>query len=410
VPKNFAYKAKDRAGQVITGTFAADSEAAVAAFIREKGYFVTQIKPAADSGQATYRGMVHLFNPVGVRDLSLFCRQFATMIGAGLSFTTSLAVLADQTQNPRIREAVKDLLAKVTGGESLSRAMRDHPAVFPDIMVSMVEAGEVGGVLDIVLDRLASHFEKEHKLNAGVKSALTYPAVVLCFAGLVVVFILTFVMPRFVELFASLRVKLPAPTLALMAVSDFLQTYGLLLAALLLAAVYGLVLYVRRPRGRELFDMFVLHMPVFGRLMRTVAAARFCRTLSTLLHGGVPIITAIDAVKKTTGNQVMIKAITAAQAGVREGEGLAATLGASGVFPPMVVQMAAVGEETGELDKMLEKVADFYEGEVDDTIGRLSSLLQPILIGILGTVIGAIVVAVLLPIFNLVGNINTLQH
>jgi type IV pilus assembly protein PilC len=273
--------------------------------------------------------------------------------------------------------------------------MRDHPAVFPDIMVSMVEAGEVGGVLDIVLDRLASHFEKEHKLNAGVKSAPTYPAVVLCFAGLVVVFILTFVMPRFVELFASLRVKLPAPTLALMAVSDFLQTYGLLLAALLLAAVYGLVLYVRRPRGRELFDMFVLHMPVFGRLMRTVAAARFCRTLSTLLHGGVPIITAIDAVKKTTGNQVMIKAITAAQAGVREGEGLAATLGASGVFPPMVVQMAAVGEETGE---------------VDDTIGRLSSLLQPILIGILGTVIGAIVVAVLLPIFNLVGNINTLQH
>ncbi len=410
MPRNFSYKAKDRAGQVITGTLAADSEAAVAAFIRDKGCFVTQIKPAADGGQETYRGMVNLFNPVGVKDLSLFCRQFATMIGAGLSFTVSLGVLAEQTGNPRLREAAKDLLAKVQGGESLSRSMRDHPGVFPDIMVSMVEAGEVGGVLDIVFDRLASHFEKEHKLNASVKSALTYPAVVLCFAGLVVVFILTFVMPRFVEMFASLQVKLPAPTLALIAVSNFLQHYGLLLAAGLLAVVYGLVLYARRPRGRELLDLLVLHAPVFGPLMRTVAAARFCRTLSTLLHGGVPIITAIEAVKKTTGNQIMINAISAAQTGVREGAGLAATLGASGVFPPMVVQMAAIGEETGELDKMLEKVADFYESEVDDTISRLSSLLQPILIGILGTVIGAIVVAVLLPIFNLVGNVNTFQR
>ncbi len=405
---NFAYRAKDRAGQAIAGTLAADNEAAVAAFIRDKGYFVTQIKPAADAGQATYREMVHLFNPVGVKDLSLFCRQFATMIGAGLSFTVSLGVLAEQTGNPRIREAAKDLLAKVQGGEALSRAMQNHPGVFPDIMVSMVEAGEVGGVLDIVLDRLASHFEKDHKLTTSVKSALTYPAVVLCFAGLVVVFILTFVMPRFVDIFASMKIALPPLTRALLTVSGFLQQHGLPLAAVLLAAVYGLALYVRRPRGRELFDLFVLHLPVFGGLMRKVATARFCRTLSTLLHGGVPIITAIEAVKKTTGNQVMIKAISAAQTGVREGAGLAATLGASGVFPPMVIQMAAVGEETGELDKMLEKVADFYESEVDDLVSRLSSLLEPFLLAILGVIVGTIVVSILWPIFEIVANIGKL--
>jgi type IV pilus assembly protein PilC len=408
VSRTFAYKAKDRTGQLLTGSLVAENEAAVAAYIRNQGYFVTQIRPAAESG-ATLKGLADIFNPVSSKDLAVFCRQFATMVDAGLSLTVSLGVMVDQTYNPRVKAAVKDLLVKVQEGETLSRAMQGHPGVFPDIMVSMVEAGEVGGVLDVVLERLAVHFEKENKLTSNVKSALAYPAVVLTIAAGAVVFILTFVLPRFVSLFASLNMTLPAPTRALLMVSTFLQQYGILVAAVLTAIVYGLRLYFRQPQGQRVFERIMLLVPVMGTLWRKVAVARFSRTLSTLLRGGVPIITALEVVKKATGNLRMVGAISAAQEGVSEGLGLAATLGTSGVFPPMVVQMTAVGEETGEIDKMLEKVADFYENDVDDTVSRLSSLLGPILIGTLGVVIGAIIVSILLPLFDVITNIGNIK-
>ncbi len=369
--KTFAYRAKDRTGQLLTGSLIAENEAAVAAYIRNQGYFVTQIRPAAE--------------------------------------TVSLGVMVDQTANRRLKAAVKDLLVKVQEGETLSRAMQNHPGVFPDIMVSMVEAGEVGGVLDVVLERLAVHFEKENKLTANVKSALAYPAVVLTMAAIMVTFILIFVLPRFVQIFASLKVSLPAPTRALLAVSAFLREYGIILAAVIAVAAFALRLYMRQPQGQRLFDQLILHVPVMGALWRKIAVARFSRTLSTLLRGGVPIIAALEVVKKTIGNRLMTRAITAAQEGVSEGLGLAATLGTSRAFPPMVVQMAAVGEETGEVDKMLEKVADFYENDVDDTVGRLSSLLGPILIGTLGVVVGAIIIAILLPLFDVIGNMGSIK-
>lgn len=403
--KTFAYRAKDRTGQLFTGSLVADSEAAVAAYIRNQGYFVTQIRPAADSGSAL-RGLSDIFNPVSSKDLAVFCRQFATMVDAGLSLTVSLGVMVDQTGNSRLKAAVKDILVKVREGETMSRAMQNHPGVFPDIMASMVEAGEIGGVLDVVLERLAVHFEKESKLTANVKSALTYPAVIMTFAVMAITFILIFVLPRFVELFKSLKVELPAPTRVLLAVSTFLREYGILLAVVFAVAAFALRLYLRQPQGQQFFDRLILLVPVMGGLWRKIAVARFSRTLSTLLRGGVPIIAALEAVKKTIGNRRMARALTAAQEGVREGLGLAATLGASGVFPPMVVQMAAVGEETGEIDKMLEKVADFYENDVDDTVGRLSTLLGPILIGTLGVAIGAIIIAILLPLFDVIGSIG----
>ncbi len=406
--KTFAYRAKDRTGQLLTGSLIAENEAAVAAYIRNQGYFVTQIRPAAENGSAL-RGLADIFNPVSSKDLAIFCRQFATMIDAGLSLTVSLGVMVDQTANRRLKAAVKDLLVKVQEGETLSRAMQNHPGVFPDIMVSMVEAGEVGGVLDVVLERLAVHFEKENKLTANVKSALTYPAVVVTFAAAAITFILTYVLPKFVSLFESLRVALPAPTRALLAASAFLREYGIVLAAVLAVAAFALRLYFRQPQGQQLFDHFMLQVPIMGGLWRKIAVARFSRTLSTLLRGGVPIITALEVVKKTIGNRRMARALTAAQEGVSEGLGLAATLGTSGVFPPMVVQMAAVGEETGEVDKMLEKVADFYESDVDDTVGRLSTLLGPILIGTLGVVIGAIIIAILLPLFDVISGIGNVK-
>ncbi len=406
--KTFAYKAKDRTGQLFTGSLVAENEAAVAAYIRNQGYFVTQIRPAADKG-GSLNGLADIFNPVNSKDLAVFCRQFATMVDAGLSLTVSLGVMVDQTNNARLRAAAKDLLVKVQEGETMSRAMQNHPGVFPDIMVSMVEAGEVGGVLDVVLERLAVHFEKDSKLTANVKSALTYPAVVVTFAVVAITFILTFVLPRFVGLFQSMKVALPAPTRALLAVSTFLREYGLILAAVLAVAAFGLRLYLRQPQGQRLLDKLMLHVPVMGGLWRKIAVARFSRTLSTLLRGGVPIITALEVVKKATGNRLMARALTAAQEGVSEGLGLAATLGTARVFPPMVVQMAAVGEETGELDKMLEKVADFYESDVDDTVGRLSTLLGPILIGTLGVVIGAIIIAILMPLFDVISGIGNVK-
>lgn len=396
--KSFAYKAKDRSGQLLAGTLVADNEAAVAAYIRNKGYFVTQIKPAGES--AAWRGLADLFRPVGAKDLAVFCRQFATMVDAGLSLVVSLGVLADQTASPRLKEAVKDILLKVQEGETLSRAMQAHPGVFPDMMVSMIEAGEVGGVLDVVLNRLAVHFEKEYKLNEKVKSALTYPAVVLTVAVLAVTFILVYVLPTFMQMFEQMKVELPPLTRALLATSAFLQQYGLAVAAAVAVLGYGLMLSVRRPQGRQALDGFMLHLPIFGSLWRKIAIARFSRTFSTLLRGGVPIITALEVVKRTTANQLMIKALTVAQASVRDGLGLSNPLGASGVFTPMVVQMAAVGEETGELDKMLEKVADFYESDVDDMVSRLSSLVEPVMIGMLAVIIGLIVISIIMPIFD----------
>ncbi|MDT8901806.1 type II secretion system F family protein [Anaeroselena agilis] len=407
--KTFAYRAKDRTGQLFTGSVVAENEAAVAAYIRNQGYFVTQIRPAAEKGDSVLRGLADIFNPVGVKDLAVFCRQFATMVDAGLSLTVSLGVMVDQTHNSRLKAAAKDLLVKVQEGETLSRAMQGHPGVFPAVTVSMVEAGEVGGVLDVVLDRLATHFEKESKLTANVKSALTYPAVIMTFAAAAIIFILIFVLPRFVQLFATMNVALPVPTRALVAFSALLQQYGILLAALLAAIAYGMRLYFRQPRGQRLFDQLMLHVPVMGGLWRKIAVARFSRTLSTLLRGGVPIIAALEVVKKTTGNRLMARAITAAQEGVSEGLGLAATLGTARVFPLMVVQMAAVGEETGEVDKMLEKVADFYENDVDDTVSRLSALLGPILIGTLGVVIGAIIIAILMPLFDVISGIGNVK-
>ncbi|SDF09066.1 type II secretion system F family protein [Sporolituus thermophilus] len=402
--KPFEYKAKDRTGQVMTGTILAENEAAVAAYIRNQGYFVTQIKEKKVS--FSIHNLINLVRRVTVKDLALFCRQFATMVDAGLPLLTCLSILIEQTYNPKLKAAVQDVYRKVQEGETLSRALGTHSQVFPVIMVSMVEAGELGGVLDDVLNRLAVHFEKEHKLNEKVKSALVYPAVVIAMAALSVTFILTFVFPTFMTLFNNLKVELPLPTRILLGISQFLRNYWPIFFMAVAISTYGVVLLARQPRIRPAVDQIVLYLPIFGMLLRKIAIARFSRTLGTLVRGGVPIISALDVVKKTTANLTMINALTSAQASIRDGLGLAAPLGASSIFTPMVVQMVAIGEETGELDKMLEKIAEFYESDVDDIVSRLSSMLEPLLIGILGVVIGFIIIAVVLPLFDVITNFN----
>lgn len=397
--KTFAYRAKDSKGQVQTGSILADNENAVAIHIREKGYFITQIKE--EGGGNSLSTFIDNLKSINMKEIAVFCRLFSTMIDAGLSLVAALNVLIEQTDNPRLKSALQDVYKKIKEGESLSRALGDHPQIFPSIMINMVEAGEVGGVLDDILNRLANHFEKEHKMNQKIKSAMTYPTVVSIVAVLAVIFILTFVLPTFVQMFANVNKELPLLTRIVLAMSDFLRNYALILIPGVVAGFYGLKVALQKEQTRLLFDSFILTLPVIGMLSRKIGIARFSRTLSTLLHGGVPIITALEVVQKTIGNLSMMAALAEAQIGIKEGRNLATSLAQSKIFTPMVIQMVSIGEESGALDKMLEKIADFYESDVDDVVTRLSSLMEPLIIVVLGIVIGIIIMAIMIPMFDI---------
>ena len=402
--RQYEYKARDATGQLYSGMILADDEAGVAGHIRTKGLFVTQIKPA--KANLDIGVLLQNRRKISTRDLSVFCRQFATMLEAGMPILNCLAVLAEQTENPRLKDNLHKVYKNVQEGMALARAMEEQKGIFPDIMTSMVAAGELGGVLDDVMLRLSVHFEKEHRLNEKVKAALTYPIVVMAMAVVVVVFVLTFILPTFVGMFASMKVELPLLTRVLLAISGFITTYWWLLLLLGLAITIGVNWGLQKAAGKELRDRIILKLPVFGPLVKKVAVARFTRTLASLLRGGVPLLSALDVVKSSTGNVVVSNALAASQESIKEGEDLSTRLGASRIFPPMVVQMVAVGEEAGELDKMLDKVADFYEEDAQDLVNRLSSLLEPFLIGFLGITIGLIVISILLPMFDVIGNIN----
>lgn len=397
--KTYAYRAKDPSGQVLTGSILADNENAVAIHIREKGYFITQIKE--QGGANSIGAFIDKLKSTNLKEIAILCRVFSTMVDAGLSLVACLNILIEQTDNPRLKSALQDVYKKIKEGQSLSRSLSDHPRIFPGIMINMIEAGEVGGVLDDVLGRLANHFEKEHKMNQKVKSAMTYPAVVSVVAVLAVIFILTQVLPTFVQLFAGAKKELPVITQFVLAISNFLRNNAMFLIPGAIGSFYGLRVALQKEDVRKKFDAFVLAIPVVGMLSRKIGIARFSRTLSTLLHGGVPIITALEVVQKTIGNLSLMAALNEAQVGIKEGRSLAATLAQSKIFTPMVVQMVSIGEESGALDKMLEKVADFYESDVDDVITRLSSIIEPLIIVVLGVVIGIIIMAIMIPMFDI---------
>lgn len=402
--KTFTYKARDRGGALISGKIVADSQNAVASFIREKGYFVTQIKEAKDV--TDFNEFFSKLRGVKPKEIAIFCRQMSIMINAGLPLVTAVSILIEQTHNPVLKNALKDIYQQIQGGDTFSSAIKKYEHIFPPIMIHMITAGEVGGVMDDVMDRLAVHLEKDYKMREKIKSAMTYPVVVICLAVLVVIFILTFVMPTFKSMFDSMHSELPLPTQFLLGVSGFFQEYWWLVIIGLVAMAFGATQIYKIPRYQLYVDAMILRMPVFGMLVRKISIARFSRTLGTLLHGGVPIITALDVVKNITGNMQLVKALTDAQTDVRDGFTLSDTLNSSKVFTPMVVQMIAVGEETGQMDTMLGKIADFYEDDVDDVVSRLSSLLEPMMIVILGLIIGAIVISIALPMFDVVNNVG----
>ncbi len=399
----FAYTGRSRAGQTVTGEHIADTvEAAVSALRRER-IQVTQINPV--KAKAAKAKKLRAKAP-SAKDLAVFTRQFAVMIGAGLPLVQCLEILGSQAEDRNFGEVILATRASVEGGASLADAMRLHPKAFDALFTNMIAAGEAGGILDTILQRLATYIEKAVKLKGQVKSAMVYPIAVITIAAVVVGVILWKVIPTFATLFSGLGADLPLATRIVIALSDFLVQFMPLIIAGIVGISFGFRSYYATAGGRMVVDRIVLKLPVLGLLMRKIAVARFCRTLSTLLASGVSILEALDITARTAGNAVVEEAIQKTRKSIEGGETIAAPLRQTAVFPPMVVQMISVGEATGALDTMLAKIADFYEEEVDVAVAGLMTLLEPIMIALLGGVVGGIVIAMYLPIFSLIGQLT----
>ena len=403
----YAYKVRDRAGGVQTGEMEADDQRLVVAKLREMGYVPLSIDAkSGGSGLQKEIKLPGLGGKVKLKDLSVFSRQFATMINSGLSLLKSLSILADQTENDKLREIIGTVAADIESGDSLSGALSRHPKVFSQLYVSMIRAGETGGSLDDVLLQLATTIEKQVELRGKVKSAMTYPVAVLGLVLIIMSAMLIFIVPMFETLYADLGGPLPLPTKMLLAVSGFVTSKLPVIVVAAAAGVYAFRRWVRTATGRAVVDRAKLRVPVFGGLVHKTALARFSRTLESLLRSGVPILESLEITSDTVGNVVMSRAVIEIGEGVRRGDSLAGPMQGMKIFPPMVTQMMAVGEETGALDEMLGKVGAFYEREVEATVDALTSLLEPLLIVVLGGTVGGMVVALYMPMFGIINLIE----
>jgi type IV pilus assembly protein PilC len=378
----------------------ADGEAAVASRLRSQGMIPVQI---SKESKASMKMEINILpKKVKLKDLAIFARQFATMINAGLSLLRTINILADQTENPKLKEAIQEMREDVERGSSLSASMSKHPKVFSGLFVAMVRAGETGGQLDTVLTRIADNYEADYKLRQKVKAAMTYPVVVAGIAVLLVTVMLLFIVPTFAEMFEGLGGELPLPTQILLTLS---QAAKWLVPLVIVLAIAGFVAYKRLRKSNAEFrlraDRLKLKIPIFGDLFQKIALSRFSRTLALLLRAGVPVLQALDIVAETTGNEVLTRATNDVKDSVRSGETMAGPLERHGVFPPMVVQMISVGEDTGAIDAMLDKVSDFYDQEVESTTESLTSLIEPIMIAVLGGIVGAMIIALYMPMFRI---------
>jgi type IV pilus assembly protein PilC len=392
----FVYQGRTASG-VQNGEIEAPDRSSAVGELRRRAILVTKI------AEKTAPKMSFKFGgKVKDKEMAIFTRQFSTMIDAGLPLVQCLNILAEQSESKTLRSVTGQVARHVESGSTLADALRRHPRTFDDLFTNLVEVGEAGGILDVVLQRLAAYIEKAAALKRKVKAAMVYPCAIIGVALLVVIFMLTFVIPTFAQMFKDLGADLPLPTKVVMLLSDFVRSYILLIIAGMIGAVMALRSYYRTEGGRATIDALMLKLPVFGTLVRKVAVARFTRTLGTLVQSGVPILDGLRITARTAGNKVVEKAVLQCRAAVTEGKTLADPLRTSGVFPPMVTQMISVGEQTGALDAMLSKIADFYDDEVDTAVSTLTSLLEPIMIVFLGVVVGGLVVAMYLPIFKLV--------
>src|SRR5439155_8079508 len=374
--ETFKYRASDQAGKISTGTITADSRELVVNVLREQGF----VPLAVDLQRQGVKREIRLRNKVKIRDLSQTSRQLSTLINSGVPILRSLNVLEKQTQSPVIRTALREIRLDIERGQSLSAAMAKHPKVFNELYVAMVRSGETGGVLDAVLERLATNLEREVSLRNRIRSAMTYPVVVVGFVGLIMMAMLLFIVPQFKAIYNTLNGKLPLLTRVLLGVSDAFRHKFIFVALISIAIFFALRRYVKTPAGRYQWDRLKLRIPIFGKLYQKTALARFARVLGVLSKSGVPILQSLDVVTETVSNSLMASAIKDVQASVKQGESLSQPLAKHAIFPPMVVQMLAVGEETGALDTMLEKIAAFYDDEVTAAVDSLTSMIEPLLI------------------------------
>ena len=398
----FTYKALDGRGATASGQIDADNKAACAASLRNKGLTVVDINEVK-TGLAQADIFASL-QRVKARDLTIFSRQFATMINSGLSMLRALSVLEEQTENKKLATVLGQVRGDVEAGIALSDALEKHPKVFSPLYINMVRAGEIGGILDEVLNRLATQLEKDDSIRRAVKSAMVYPIMIASFALIVMLGMVLFLIPVFASMYKELgNAKLPMLTRMMVGASDTMKSWK---GVIVLVVVIALVVIIRKAKhtdkGTEIWDRFKLHVPMgIGEVIRKIAVARFSRTLGTLVSSGVPILQAIEITGKSAGNVVIEHAMNAVQVSVKEGQTISAPLKNSSVFPDMVVQMISVGEETGSLDSMLQKVADFYEDEVNAAVKSLTSILEPIMMLGVGTLVGLVVISMYLPIFNM---------
>ncbi len=404
----FAYSGKTRAGQIVAGEHTADSMDAAKAALRRDQIMVTRIDAAKAPKVAAAAKPTGPKAGKGVpsKNLAIFVRQFSVMIDAGLPLVQCLEILGKQEPHKNFAAVILKTREDVESGASLADAMKKHPKTFDPLFTNMIAAGEAGGILDTILKRLAEYIEKSVKLQGDVKSAMIYPVAVIIIAGIVVTAILWKVIPTFASLFAGLGAQLPMPTRIVIALSDFIVAWGWLVAIAMGAAGYGLKTYYGTEGGRFMIDRISLKLPILGNILRKVAVARFCRTLSTLLASGVPILDGLDITAKTAGNAIIEAAVQTTRTSIERGETISAPLRETNVFPSMVVQMINVGETTGALDAMLGKIADFYEEEVDTAVAGLLTLMEPVMIAVLGVIVGGIVIAMYLPIFDLISKLT----
>jgi type IV pilus assembly protein PilC len=343
---------------------------------------------------------------ITTKDLVVFTRQFATMIDAGLPLVQCLDILGRQQENKEFKKVLVEVKESVESGSTFADALKKHPKVFDELFVNLVAAGEVGGILDTILNRLAAYLEKAHKLKKKVKGAMTYPATVVGIAVIVISVIMVFVIPSFEKMFADFGSALPTPTQIVINLSNFIRSWILAIIGAMVLLAFIFKRFYKTPKGRALVDAYVLKLPVFGVLLRKVAVAKFSRTLGTMIASGVPILDGLEIVAKTAGNKTVENAIFRVKQSISEGKTIAEPLEKTGVFPPMVCQMVAVGEQSGSIDSMLNKIADFYDDEVDEAVNNLTAMMEPMLMLFLGTTVGALVIAMYLPIFKIAGAVG----
>ncbi|MFH0839942.1 MAG: type II secretion system F family protein [Candidatus Omnitrophota bacterium] len=400
----YKYVAKNANGQTVTGVLDAPDRALLIGKLREKDLVIISIAEAKTS--ITQQGGFFQRKSINIDDMVIFSRQLATMVDAGIPLVGALDILGEQMENKTFSEVILNVRDNVETGSSLSEALSKYPKTFSTLFVNMVKAGESSGMLDEILDRVATYLEKTSILQKKIKSALIYPAVITFMAAVITIILLVKVIPVFKDIFAGFGAALPRPTQVLIEISDFLRKYFVFGIGFLAIMIFLFIRYINTEKGRLRFDTITLTMPIFGILLRKVAVSKFTRTLSTLVKSGVPILSSLEIVGKTSGNKLIEKAVVSIRSSIREGENIAEPLAKSKVFPPMVVRMISVGEQTGELEKMLSKIADFYDAQVDAAVTGLTSMIEPLIIAFLGIVIGTIVICMFLPIFKISTIIN----